>query len=371
MKVVIVNRMMAIKIGGGENFDLNLYQNLNKMGYEVELISGSNLTLSKFNSLKLPDDSLKCLRTIYLRDIAYRMESKGKSKLAMMLSYTDLIFFQIVAFLHIAINKKYKSDLIHCSGLPVLAWLLKKIYRARVVIRWPGPFPKVFQCFANIADRNLADGDAYIQLKKRNVKNLEYLGKGVDTDFYTPAAAGVGERKFVFLFVGRIVPIKNIDLIIQAVELIKQKVEFKVQIVGQKDTDEYVRLAELVKANGLEKIIEFIGFMHGKKLVDKYQHSDALLVTSHYDNSPTVVIEAMSCGLPVIATAVGGLPLMVKHDEDGVLIAPGSVDELASTMIDFVSTPEKVENYSKSARERALVEYNKSKIYKQYTRLMQ
>ena len=75
-----------------------------------------------------------------------------------------------------------------------------------------------------------------------------------------------------------------------------------------------------------------------------------------------VVVEAMSFGLPVVASAVGALPELVKQDKTGILVKPGSVPSLEAALSAFVIHPELVERYGKAGRKRFLERFHISQM---------
>jgi len=67
---------------------------------------------------------------------------------------------------------------------------------------------------------------------------------------------------------------------------------------------------------------------------------DIFLNTSHFDNTPVSVIEAMACGLPVVSTNVGGIPYLLENDKTALLVQPGSAEEMADAVKRLFSQPE-------------------------------
>ena len=80
-------------------------------------------------------------------------------------------------------------------------------------------------------------------------------------------------------------------------------------------------------------------------------------------------MEAMSCGVPVISSSVGGLPELVSHNKSGFIAEIGDIDRMAKYAIDLLSNDKKYKLFSKNARERAVNKFDISKvipIYEQY-----
>ena len=97
--------------------------------------------------------------------------------------------------------------------------------------------------------------------------------------------------------------------------------------------------------------------------VAKYLRACDLYVhPSHADGMPNVVLEAMSCGLPVIATKVAALPSMIQDGVSGRLVDPGSVSQLRDAIRDLVNDPPARERLGRAASERAHREYRIERV---------
>jgi glycosyltransferase involved in cell wall biosynthesis len=79
--------------------------------------------------------------------------------------------------------------------------------------------------------------------------------------------------------------------------------------------------------------------------------STIFVLPSYAEGLPMALLEAMSCGLPVIATPVGGIPQLVEHDVNGMLVPAGQIDALAAAMAALLSDPQKQERLGRAARQ--------------------
>src|SRR5581483_5520203 len=77
---------------------------------------------------------------------------------------------------------------------------------------------------------------------------------------------------------------------------------------------------------------------------------DIFLNTTNVDNTPVSVLEAMACGLCVVSTNVGGLPYLLRHEQDALLTAPGDAQAMASAVCRLLGEPKLGEQLSKAAR---------------------
>lgn len=134
--------------------------------------------------------------------------------------------------------------------------------------------------------------------------------------------------------VGRLVPWKGVDKVLKAVA---QCDGVGVVIVG--DGPERRRLAELVRALGLADRVYFAGQRGKAETLALMAMCDIFVLNSSYEGFSHVVLEAMSLGLPVVATAVGGTPEAVQDGENGRLIAPTGSGALPEVLLRLVSSP--------------------------------
>ena len=132
-----------------------------------------------------------------------------------------------------------------------------------------------------------------------------------------------------FLFMGRLVFLKGIDSLIRAFKIVRAThKDLKLVIAGKGPFEPYLRKISA----GIPGVI-FIGYVDDlatKKLL--YNKCLALLVPSFHEVLPTVIIEAMACTKPIIATNVGGNPFMVKHGKNGFLVEAGDAKGIANFM---------------------------------------
>lgn len=134
---------------------------------------------------------------------------------------------------------------------------------------------------------------------------------------------------FQFIHVSNMVPLKNAEGILQAFSaLIKKGVKARLLMVGNPDA----KMPGYAAGLGLtEEQVQFSGEISYAAVAQKMQESHCLVLNSNIENSPCVIGEGLCCGLPVIATAVGGVPELV-HEQDGLLIPSGDNAALENAM---------------------------------------
>lgn len=158
---------------------------------------------------------------------------------------------------------------------------------------------------------------------------LEIVAPGVEHAFFTPGdrngarkALGMGAGP-VLLFVGRIQPLKGVDVAVQALAAL-DRADASLYIVGgasgaQGET-EVARVRLLIDNLGLERQVHFVEPQAHHILSTYYRAADAVWVPSRSESFGLVALEAAACGIPVVASAVGGLMSLVDHEVTGFLV---------------------------------------------------
>ncbi|MHB8973872.1 MAG: glycosyltransferase family 4 protein [Pirellulaceae bacterium] len=127
--------------------------------------------------------------------------------------------------------------------------------------------------------------------------------------------------------VGRLSEEKNFDGLIRAADrLLNQGLDLELIIVG--DGDQRRRLELLIAELGREDRFCLLGFR--SDTIDLYQAMDVFVLTSLREGLPNVLLEAMALKVPVLATRIAGVPKLVQHEQNGLLIEPGDTDQITA-----------------------------------------
>jgi len=157
----------------------------------------------------------------------------------------------------------------------------------------------------------------------------------VEVPAYAKASAGRESQneKFIFLTVGRLVPVKNITLQIKAMaEVIKKHSEAKLWIAGE--GSERKKLEKMVDFLNLGNGVKFFGWQND--LRDFYAQADAFVLTSNYEGWGLAVVEAASAGLPIIMTKVGCAEEVIKDKASGLIIGVKDDVGLVEAMLKII-----------------------------------
>lgn len=170
----------------------------------------------------------------------------------------------------------------------------------------------------------------------------------------------------IVLCVGRMEPLKGMDNLIRAVALLHHRAPrwrdtLQGVLVGghaeevprHQWNEEQRRLDRLRTEAGLAASVTFVGAQPHDHLPDYYAAADLVAVPSHYESFGMVALEAMACGVPVVASGVGGLSYLIEQGRSGVLVAPDVPAELADQLEALLHDEEQHQCMAEQARQRA------------------
>jgi glycosyltransferase involved in cell wall biosynthesis len=154
---------------------------------------------------------------------------------------------------------------------------------------------------------------------------IHVLRNGVDLDLFMPrdreaARADFGISCYAVASVGNLIPLKGHDIVIRAIAAMPD-VELLIAGSGP-DANKLVQLAESL---GVSDRVRLLGLLSQEELCTLYSAVDCLVLASAREGCPNVLLEAMACGTPVVATKTGGIPEIVTIPEAGELMTERSV----------------------------------------------
>ncbi|HCX28027.1 MAG TPA: hypothetical protein DHI91_02720 [Candidatus Portnoybacteria bacterium] len=197
-------------------------------------------------------------------------------------------------------------------------------------------------------------------LKEQGLKKpVVILQNSIDTNLFRPATeAGAKEQlKHQYgifgaslIFEGRLSYEKSIDQVIKAfVLMLKKMSELKLMLVG--DGPERKNLEKLAEKLKIKDSVIFTGLLpYGEKIVEAYQASDIYITASKSENMPVAILEAMGCGLPIIAVKERGLAELVKENINGFFAKTDDPSDIAQKTLDLLNKPELLKKFSEASR---------------------
>ena len=198
--------------------------------------------------------------------------------------------------------------------------------------------------FFNIAPSNYL----YDAFQKKGYKNLVYIPNTIELENYT-----FKRREFVtpkLLWVRSFSSIYNPTMAIKVLsELKKEFPEASLCMVGPTKDESYQETVLLAKALDLE--VTFTGRLTKEEWLALSNEYSIFINTTHFDNTPVSVIEAMALGLPIVSTDVGGIPFLIQENSNGLLVSDGDSMEMVSQIKRLINNPDLVVHLSKNARQ--------------------
>ena len=124
---------------------------------------------------------------------------------------------------------------------------------------------------------------------------------------------------------------------------------------GRGDIDVVRRSA---KELGIEKHVLLPGYVSGPEKFRLLAEAAIYVLPSYNEGVPISILEAMSVGLPIVTTPVGGIPDVIRDGEEGFLVSPGSIDQLARRIIELLGSEDLRKRMGENARRRLQTEYS-------------
>jgi glycosyltransferase involved in cell wall biosynthesis len=255
----------------------------------------------------------------------------------------------------------------------------------------PGFLP--FRLFLKLRNFVLKKADAFSaiaeeitnELVSANVpaRKIHYIPNSVDTRRFYPVSMeqksvlrkkmSLPETSRIVIYTGRLVSYKGLPLLLRVwQEIQKQHRDARLLLLGSGGLDIHNCEAELrtfVHSNGLEESVRFTGNV--QNVPEYLQASDVFAFPTESDAFPSSLVEAMSCGLPVVATPVGAIKTIVKDKENGIIIQPGDFQQLYGALDTLIRDSELAARLGQAAWKKVQDHYSAETVTHQYLSLFQ
>jgi glycosyltransferase involved in cell wall biosynthesis len=256
---------------------------------------------------------------------------------------------------------------VHTHYVSTVGLIVKQIFPVTFSITFHGPAE-----FENVAGSNLREkvtaslfscaisqfglGQLMYASGYPEWQKLELTPLGVDPDDFPPRPFRANPSPFQIVCVGRLAPVKGQHLLVDAMErLVKSGRNIRLRLAG--DGPDRAALQQDVQGRGLEKHILFEGNLNQDQLRELYRESDALVLASFAEGLPVVLMEAMAMEIPCVAPWVNGIPEIITHETDGLLVPPGDAGAVASAIGRLMDDSEFRQALGKKARVKVLEKF--------------
>jgi phosphatidylinositol alpha-1,6-mannosyltransferase len=347
-------------VGGSTIVPFHLAEALAKAGHEVDYAvftyDDSQMNTEYANPLyvQLPSGRPACRKTLVLPLCQY-LKTRRRLK-----EY-DIVFCEAQAAAFFAVHKTLFGSppklaaAIYTSGIPRFLWQRRSFFEPYLFTALK--LADLVICPSDYSRANVSQ--AYgIPLSKTRA-----LHGGVHPSFLAQRPSRADSAKFTLLFCGRLngrIPFKRLDTLLEAMPQVLKKHRAELSIIGTGPRlEEYVALARTL---GLDEEVHFVGHVDHGELPSYYASADLFVLPSRMESFPLVLLEAMAGGLPVVATAVGGVPEVVVNGETGLLVPPNGPQGLAEAINSLLDDPERMKQMGARGQERVREHYTWDKV---------
>jgi len=249
--------------------------------------------------------------------------------------------------------RKYQFDVIHTHGYraDVLGFMAARPLRVPLVTTCHGFIPNDKKLmFYNSIDKfilkhfnrviavsnDIAANLITSGVKEKNISvipnavNLSHDEKWIyERRCSTRASMGWSDNQFVLGYVGRLSEEKGLRFLVEALsDLVKSGLPVRLAIIGEGQQREALNL--MVREHGLQSAVKFLGFQRNTH--EWLPAFDVFTLPSLMEGTPMAMLEAMLCGVPVVASAVGGIPDVIQQGNNGILVRPGSAKDISEAI---------------------------------------
>jgi glycosyltransferase involved in cell wall biosynthesis len=196
------------------------------------------------------------------------------------------------------------------------------------------------------------------QYPKIDRSSIFVVHNSVDAEMFSPNKGKETGRRAVVLFTGRLIAAKGIMYLVEAMpRVLREHPEALFVFIGAGNPFPYQRRLKEIGVS--EKNFEFIGYLKEQRdMVDYYKASSVCVAPTLYENLPIRVLEAMACGVPVVASNVCAIPEVIDNGVNGILIQPGAVEGLSEAICLLLSDETLRKRMGDSARKTVLERFD-------------
>ena len=207
-------------------------------------------------------------------------------------------------------------------------------------------------------------------------KPIAVIPNGLDTELFCPRQTPQDRNRVTILFSGAIQKAKGIMTALEALDLlVKQGKAIQLRIAGK--GDQLAEVEQFIQERNLMEQVELLGFVAKQDMPDFYRSGEILLFPSQAagvsgvseESFPYAVLEAMACGVAVVAFETGGLREQVRDGMDGYLVQPGDMEGLTQALAKLVDDPVLRKKMGENARNQCAGNFSHIQMARQFLRI--
>ncbi|MFV8781255.1 glycosyltransferase family 4 protein [Microbulbifer sp. SA54] len=189
---------------------------------------------------------------------------------------------------------------------------------------------------------------------------ITFIPNGVDNALFSPGPSdfrkqqGIPEDAFVIAIACRLVPVKGVRYLAQAVAEIADP---RLHLVIAGDGNERAEIEQTLQHKIQNGLVHMLGAVDNAQMPDIYRAANASVLPSLMEATSIAGLEAMACGLPLIGSDVGGIPYIIRHESTGLLVDAESPQQLQNAIERLLKRPDDCEAMGQRALERVAAEF--------------
>lgn len=335
MRLLLLNYEFPPMGGGASNATYNIALELVRLGHSVDVLT------SRFGD-QPSEETLQGIKVYRVTSWRHSIHNCG---LRGAFSYVFFAFFRLRGML-----KKNRYDLLHYFfGLPtgLLSLYSHAVKNQPYILSLRGSDVPGYDTTSlklrllhrllkpitvriwKKAERVVANSHGLREMALQTLPGhpIRVIYNGIDTDLFKPGPHlnNPSNGHMRLMCVSRLIDRKGLDYLFQALAEMNDP-RVRLDIVGTGGREQ--RLKAKIRELGLETQVRFSGYKSALEVAEHYHQADIFILPSLSESLAMVLLEAMSCGLPIIASDVGGIPEVVADGENGLLIPPGNVNAI-------------------------------------------
>jgi glycosyltransferase involved in cell wall biosynthesis len=293
---------------------------------------GSFLEAEGFTVYYASSKKNKTLRMLEMISMTFKYAKKVDYVLIDTYSTKNFWYAFIISQLCRTLNVKYIPKL-HGGALP--SRIVRTKFFANLIFK---------NAFVNIAPSNYL----YEAFKENGYTNLKYIPNTIELQLYSQSVKVFDVPKI--LWVRSFAKIYNPVMAVKVLLGLKKTYpEAELCMIGPKKDDTYEKVVRFAKKHNVK--VSFTGKLSKEEWIAVSRDYNVFINTTHFDNTPISVIEAMALGLPVVSTNVGGIPYLLEHNANALLVADNKTEEMTNQISRLFTEPKLAENISQKAKD--------------------
>jgi len=376
-RVLITKFPFRSSLGGVEKHTFEIVEKLEGKGIKFHLLSSCPVMISEFKKRGLP----------HQRWWLGLAPVNALSKVLFLLSLPLLIVSGLAGLIFARV--KYKVDTLYCLTLteklvltPLAAMLGFKVLWFEHLSLEPviskNVYLFLYKLWSDLAMIVAVSDFVKEELTAIGVKNALVVYHGIDVDKYgrqkslfSAMADGLsveyGKKNFTVGYVGRLEKVKGVEYLVMAVAALKEKIpEIDLVIVGE--GSEKAQLIWLAEQLGLRGRVKFVGYKDD--YIGWLKDFDVFVLPSVKESLGIILLEAMACGCPVVASRVGGVVEVIEHEKTGLLAEPKSSAALAEAIERVYNEKELVVSMKEKALSNVKEKFAQEEMVESYKKII-